>query len=215
MGCGKSVLFSSIVNSLENRTRLEETGGLSAYFYCLYRKGAQHDLAPILQSFIAQLCPSDYIPTALQSLYERLNNKFPPGIPSDAKLKETLLAIIHEHGANTGARTTGSRDVFILIDALDELPLGTSRDAIIQFLDELASYRMPHLHLLATSRDDSDIRLGLSSWDFRLCIDKSKVIKDMRLFVIREMEKDMGLASKSAVVKDEIVRRLVDEGNGM
>ena len=211
VGCGKSVLFSSIVNSLENGPRLEATGPLSAYFYCLYRKGAQHDLAPILQSFIAQLCPFDYIPAALQSLYDRLNSKFPPGIPSDVELKDTLLAIIHDHGA----RTTITRDVFILIDALDELPLGSSRDAIIQFLDELASYRIPHLHLLATARNDTDIRMGLSSWDIRLCIDKSKMIEDMRLFVTRELEKDIGLASKSGAIKDEIVRRLVDEGNGM
>jgi hypothetical protein len=191
------------------------TGGISAYFYCLYRKGAQHDLAPILQSFIAQLCPSNHIPAKLQSLYERNNSKYPPGIPSDDELKETFLAMIHELGAITEATTTGNRDIFILIDALDELPLGTSRDEIIQFLDKLASCRIPHLHVLATSRDESDIRLGLKSWNIPLRIDKSKVIEDMRLFVTREMEKDLDLASKSASTKGEIVRRLVDEGNGM
>jgi hypothetical protein len=194
---------------------LDTTGGLSAYFYCLYRKGAQHDLAPILQSFIAQLCPSDHMPRALQSLFDRHNSKFPPGIPSDNELKETFLAMVRELRTFNREFTTSDRNIFILIDALDELPLGTSRDEIIGFLDDLASYRIPHLHILATGRDESDISLGLKSWDPPLLIDKSKVIEDVRLFVTREMENNLQLCSKPTATKAEIVRRLVDEGNGM
>jgi hypothetical protein len=95
------------------------------------------------------------------------------------------------------------------------LPLGTSRDDIIGFLDKLASYRIPHLHVLATGRDESDIRSGLKTWDPPLSIDKNKVIEDMRLFVVREIEKDLDLSSKPAAAKELIIRRLVDEGNGM
>jgi hypothetical protein len=139
VGCGKTVLFSSIVKRIEDRERLETTGGLSAYFYCLYRKGAQHELAPILKSFLAQQCPEQYIPSPIQTLYERHNSKFPPGIPSDVELKETLLATIQELRTSNPVSTKHDRNIFILIDALDELPLGTSRDQIIRFLDELAS----------------------------------------------------------------------------
>jgi hypothetical protein len=41
------------------------------------------------------------------------------------------------------------------------------------------------------------------------------VIEDMRLFVVREIEKDLDLSSKPAAAKELIIRRLVDEGNGM
>ncbi len=111
--------------------------------------------------------------------------------------------------------TTSDRNIFILMDALDELPLGKSRDEIIGFLDELASYRISHLHILATGRDESDIRLGLKSWDRPLLIDKRKVAEDMRLYVNMEIKTDLGLFGKPVATKDEIVRRLVDEGNGM
>jgi hypothetical protein len=160
VGCGKTVLFSSIVKSIENRELLDATGGLSAYFYCLYRKGAQHDLAPILQSFIAQLCPSNYIPGVLQSLFDRHNSRFPPGIPSDDELKETFLAMVHELRTFNRAFTTSDRNVFILIDALDELPLVTSRDEIIGFLDDLASYRIPTFTFSL-----QDGKSPISAWD--------------------------------------------------
>ncbi len=163
VGCGKTVLFSSIVSSIEDTDVLDPTGRLAAYFYCLYRKGAQHDLAPILQSLIAQLCPSNHIPKALQDLFNLYNSKFPPGIPSNKELKETFLAMIYELRTSSPSSTTSDRNVFILMDALDESPVGKSREEIIGFLDELASYRIPHLHILATGRDESDIRLGLKS----------------------------------------------------
>jgi hypothetical protein len=169
----------------------------------------------MLQSFIAQLCPFNHIPAALQSLYDRHNSKFPPGIPSDDELKETFLAMVYEIPAFNRESGGSDRNIFILVDALDELPLGTSRDDIIGFLDKLASYRIPHLHVLATGRDESDIRSGLKTWDPPLSIDKSKVIEDMRLFVVREIEKDLDLSSKPAAAKELIIRRLVDEGNGM
>jgi hypothetical protein len=215
VGCGKTVLFSSIVNAIEDTEFQDPTGRLAAYFYCLYRKGAQHDLAPILQSFIAQLCPSNHIPKALQDLYNLYNSKFPPGIPSNKELKETFLAMIHELRTLSQSSTTSDRNIFILMDALDELPLGKSREEIIGFLDELASYRIPHLHILATGRDESDIRLGLKSWDRPLMIDKSKVAKDMRLYVNMEIKIDPGLFDQPVATQNEIVRRLVDEGNGM
>jgi len=106
-------------------------------------------------------------------------------------------------------------NIFLLIDALDELPLGTSRDQIIEFLDEVASQRIPHLHILATSRDESDITLGLNSWDPPLKIDKNKVIEDMRLFVTNQVGKDSKLCGLPTATKEGIIRRLVDEGNGM
>jgi hypothetical protein len=123
--------------------------------------------------------------------------------------------MVHELRAFNRAASRSDRNIFVLVDALDELPLGTSRDDIIGFLDALASYRIPHLHILATGRNESDIRSGLKSWDTPLSIDKIKVIEDMRLFVAREMEKDLDLSSKPAATKELIVRRLVDEGNGM
>ncbi|KAH6676219.1 heterokaryon incompatibility protein-domain-containing protein [Halenospora varia] len=215
VGCGKTVLFSAIVDRIRKQEQLEVIQGLSAYFYCLYSKGAQHNVSTVLQTFIAQLCPQNDLPSALQELYDKHNSKFPPGIPSHGELKNTLLAIIGQLGDFTTPQKRERRNVFLLIDALDELPSGASRDDIIGFLDEIASRRIPHLRILVTGRAESDIREKLSSWGHALEIDKSKVIEDMRLFVTHEIENDSKLSGKPVSIKNDIIHRLVNEGNGM
>jgi hypothetical protein len=95
------------------------------------------------------------------------------------------------------------------------LPLGTSRHEIIQFLDELTRLHLPHLHILATSRDESDIRIGLSSWNSPHWIDKERVLDDKRIFVSNEFNKDPRLSIQRSTTKDQIKTRLVEEGNGM
>jgi hypothetical protein len=221
-GCGKTVLFSSIVNFIYNTQQSLALANSSAFFYCLYRKGAQHDLSLILRTLIAQFCPQDHIPSPLQKLFERHRKKFPPGLASDDELKETLLAILRNSGSDSRAipksadwQDTRAKDKFILIDALDELPLGSSRDHIIGYLNELASMHLPNLHILATSRNESDISDGLHSWDPPLIIDRGKVAQDIKLYVTNEIRKDYELSKQKDTIKQLIMRRLVDDGNGM
>jgi hypothetical protein len=219
VGCGKTVLFSTIIKNIHDFQTSTASNYTLAYFYCQYRKGAQHELAPILRTLIAHLCPREAVPSGLQKLYDRHCNKFPPGIATDEELKRTLVAVLQE--LRPGSPPTGSSDEvqerksFILIDALDELPLGTSRHEIIQFLDELARLHLPHLHILATSRDESDIRIGLSSWNYPHWIDKGRVLDDIRIFVSNEISKDPRLSIQPCKTKDQIKTRLVEEGNGM
>lgn len=212
-GCGKTVLFSSIIKSIQD---YQVTPSSSAFFYCLYRKGAQHDLSPIIRTFIAQLCPRDHIPPSLQTLYEQHSSKFPPGIPSDDELKMTLLAMVKDSTMQKGANPFGSRkDYYLLIDALDELPLGSSRDQILDFLNDVASMHIPGLHILATSRDENDISFGLRSWDPPLVIDKKKVAEDIRMYVSNEIQKDYAMSKQKDEIKTLIMHRLVEEGNAM
>lgn len=191
----------------------------SAFFYCLYRKGAQHDLSPILRTFIAQLCPQEHIPLPLQELFDRHKGKFPSGIASDDELKETLLAMLQDVGPSSKksekCQENQHKNKYLLIDALDELPLGSSREQIIGYLNELASMHIPNLHILATSRNESDISDGLHSWDPPLIINKAKVAQDIKLYVTNEMQKDYDLSRQKETIKELIMHRLVDDGNGM
>jgi hypothetical protein len=216
VGCGKTILFSSIVRHLEEHAATYR--GFLAYFYCLYRKGAQHELAPILRTFIAQICPQDLVPAPLQDLYELHSKKFPPGVASNAELKSTLFLILSELAhSSTSPQNVHDNQMYLLIDALDELPLGSNRVEILRFLDELAALHMPSVHILATSRDESDIRACLRSWS-PLQIAKDRVTEDIRLFITREIDNHLGLselARKQPEIKESIIRRLVDEGNGM
>ncbi|KAH7357189.1 hypothetical protein BKA65DRAFT_222136 [Rhexocercosporidium sp. MPI-PUGE-AT-0058] len=219
VGCGKTVLFSSIVQSIQGAQQALGFSSNFAYFYCLYRKDTQHDLAPILRTFIAQMCPRGQIPEPLKTLYDHHNSKFPPGLPSIDQLKNTLLALIGtpEEILKTSPKED-NRQIeakYLHIDALDELPLGSSRDHVIAYLDELAAMHIPNLHILATSRNESDIRAGLHSWEMTLVIDKKNVAEDMRLYVKSEISKDLEMSRQKDAIKDLIMRRLVDEGNGM
>ena len=140
-------------------------------------------------------------------------------MPSNVELQDTLLALI---GEPTQASNPISKDPefqpkprYLLVDALDELPSGPGRDHVITYLRELAGMNIPNLHILATSRDESDIRAGLHTWHENFVIDKNKVAEDMRLYVTSEIHKHEELSRQNDSIKDLILRRLVEEGNGM
>ncbi|KAH7371808.1 hypothetical protein BKA64DRAFT_715299 [Cadophora sp. MPI-SDFR-AT-0126] len=159
------------------------------------------------------------MPSSLKKLYDHHNSKFPPSVPSDDELKNTLLALIDEPmqvlSPPSKDRRLHLEPKYLLIDALDELPLGSNRDHIIKYLDELAAMCTPNLHILATSRNESDIRAGLQSWQTTLVIDKKKVAEDMRLYVTSEINKHEEMFRQKDAIKHLILRRLVEEGNGM
>jgi hypothetical protein len=103
---------------------------------------------------------------------------------------------------------------YLLIDALDEIPSNEDKKEIFAFLDSLFTSRNPSLHLLATSRDHHDIASGLASWS-KYAIDGDIVVEDIRLFVNNTLQSASGLSSQKETLKDEILKRLVDNGNGM
>jgi hypothetical protein len=212
------------VNHIEEsaQTARSNTEDSVAYFYCLYRKGTQHSLAAILRTLIAQLCLEDRIPTSLQKLYDLHSKKFPPGVGSDDEIKQIFYSMLHEsklpeESPGSSSTPQKKRAIYLLVDALDELPIGSQRDEILRFLAQLPSLGMPNIHILVTSRDESDIKtllVGRHSWD-SLPIDKSKVAIDMRKYVANEINKHAELSLKSSQIKSQIMHRLVDEGYGM
>ncbi|KAL2062783.1 hypothetical protein VTL71DRAFT_5855 [Oculimacula yallundae] len=218
-GCGKTVLFSSIVRSIQGTQQPLKINSNSAYFYCRFDNGAQHELGPILRALIAQLCNRNPISAPLKQLFDHHNRHFPPGVPSDDELKATLLLLLQAMNGETSGSATGQTPTieprYLLFDALDELPLGSSRNNIIAYLNQLATMRIPNLHLLATSRNESDIRVGLGAWNTSLLIDKEKVEKDMRVHVMNEIQNDVGLCQQKDDIKELILQCLVDRGNGM
>lgn len=55
------------------------------------------------------------------------------------------------------------KDTFIFLDALDESPRYTHPKKILDAIETIRKWHLPGLHLLVTSRDESDIRDSLSS----------------------------------------------------
>jgi hypothetical protein len=68
---------------------------------------------------------------------------------------EELIAVF------TSVVSASPRDTFIILDALDEVPVGLSRRETLELMKRLTGVAPGRLRLLVTSRDQSDIRMVL------------------------------------------------------
>lgn len=112
------------------------------------------------------------VPSAVQKLY---NKHYAIGHSASTKdLKDALVGTIEEL----------DKEVYIMLDALDEVFDKKERSKIVEQLATLASSRLKNLHLLATSRDEWDIRKGFGSLSKGgTPIQKREVDADIRKYV--------------------------------
>lgn len=103
-------------------------------------------------SLLRQLSANEArVPSAVQELYD---THYAIGhSPSTKDLKDALVRTIEELG----------KEVYIMLDALDEVLDKKERSKVLEHFARLASSRLTNLHLLATSRDEWDIRKSLES----------------------------------------------------
>ena len=131
-----------------------------AYFYFDFkdlRKQTCHDL---LRSLVFQLS-TDSSPCCdlLHRVYEA--HKDGTQQPSDGALKECLKEMLG---------LSGQRQIFIVLDALDECPdspgFPPPRREVLQLVKELVDLRLHGLHICVTSRPEVDIRAVLEPLAF-------------------------------------------------
>jgi hypothetical protein len=128
-----------------------------AYFYCDFRdenKQSLHNLVlSILSQFAAQ---SNLCCDILSSLYSKHNDGIQK--PDDRALMECLNDIL------TLALPIQD-SVYLIIDALDECPnnsgMPSSREEVLDLLQDLSVLRLPNVHICVTSRPEIDIRTTL------------------------------------------------------
>ncbi|KAG8531224.1 uncharacterized protein KY384_004582 [Bacidia gigantensis] len=138
-GCGKTVLASTIIQeTFAFRASSSEIG--LAYFYLSYADIPKQTVYGVLSSLILQLsCQSDSI--ALNELY----TNYLAGSPPDYALAFALRTVIKKF-----------KNIYIVIDALDESSVGPQRDALCKVINQIRQW--DSLHLIITSRDYPDIR---------------------------------------------------------
>ncbi|KAF8536749.1 hypothetical protein BDD12DRAFT_889482 [Trichophaea hybrida] len=167
----------------------------------IYRHAQQYH-SHFLRSIVAQLCQYRPIPKSLEAVYD--NDKQTK--PSDANLISALSPVIKESG-----------DIFILIDALDESPLGKERYDLLELIEEMHQWSIDSLHILATSREESDIEdIMLSSLNASaVCIEESQNSADINLYVKNQLNGHRRLKKLNEPLKKEIEDTLVSKSNGM
>jgi hypothetical protein len=122
-----------------------------AYFYFDFKDTAKQDSRALLSSLLVQLSDrSDQfcdVPLELYSAHKDGSEK--PSNASLARFLKNMFAI------------AGQVPIYLVIDALDECPntigVPSSRDKVLDLVEEFAELRHPNLRLCMTSRPEFDI----------------------------------------------------------
>ncbi|KAL6821730.1 hypothetical protein J3E69DRAFT_356882 [Trichoderma sp. SZMC 28015] len=208
-GCGKSVLSSTVIKYLETRCIQSPTVAV-AYFYFSFTLSTEHNVNTMLSSLIKQICccrPD--IPEAAQKLGEF---KTKGGQPDTERLEEVLLSSVYGFSA-----------VYIIIDGLDECAeLGGHRKKLLKSLRSILTNAPDNLHILCTSRNEPDIRAGLSpalSAPTRIELDllsqRNMIDHDIGRYVNSTLSSDEEFKSWPEKVKVQARKVLIEKSDGM
>lgn len=200
VGCGKTVLSSTIVQHIFRLRRSERTRGV-AFYYFDFNDSLKQNSAGLLRSLLLQLSIqlNDQC-VELVDLQRRYASREPPTMALLVTLRRVIEAFVEVH---------------IVIDALDESPQGRARDSVLDVLAQIQRWSIKHVHLLVTSRDEPDIQIVLTELDVKqLLIPSQEVNKDITKYVAKNLRSQRALAKWVNDFK-EIERSLTRGANGM
>ena len=107
----------------------------------------------------------------------------------------------------------GFQHSHVILDALDEC---RQREDLLLLIEEVMSWKLGNLHLLATSRKEEDISDYLDPLvTDQICIQSALVEADIRVHIQERLQNDRNLKKWPANVKDEIESTLISGANGM
>jgi hypothetical protein len=147
-GCGKSVLCSTAIQFAFRHRRANPHIGI-AFFFFTFNDESKQDASAMLRTLILQLSSQlDDKHAFLSRLHDSYRNASPP-VP-------VLMDCLHQ-------LVRAFKDVYIVLDALDESPRDKHREAMLECLAELRAWSEPGLHLIVSSRDEVDIHEELGA----------------------------------------------------
>ena len=201
-GCGKTILSSTILQNVLKECQAKTTSAVLS-FYFDFNDAEKERYEKMMRSLISQLSRCCVSP-ALQDLHSScLNGGRQPTL-------EVLLETLHQMMKSLG-------DIYVVIDALDEC---TERNQLLKALEKMASWEDVSLHMLATSRRETDIEEALnlfSDESNRISIQSALVNADIRTYTHDRLLNDRELRRwlKHPKVQLEIEDTLVEKAAGM
>ena len=220
VGSGKTVLCSSVIEKVQSSTTPGDSlnQGTVAYFYISWADARTHDLGVILRSILAQVALDDRFIHELEALRKDNDKRVVNRDDMFIRLRSALTKIeAQANGMNGKSDTPNTAPVFLVLDALDEVPYGPLRDNILDFLAELTRLKIRCLRILLTSRKEGDIseRLLAMTTCKPVTIDPHNVREDIRLFVDHQIGGHWNLKMQSEKVKLQISNGIVEMAGGM
>ena len=172
-----------------------------AYFYFDFNDLDKQRTDKLIRSLIVQLsaqCP--HLSEPLQSAYSRSRDG------QNQPTVDELTALLHQ-------MVKGFNSTYIVLNALDEC---TNREDLFELIEALMSWNTNKLHVLATSRKESDIATSLETLvTCQLCIQSALVDADIRVYVLERLSSDPKLKKWPSDVQKEIEDVLTRDANGM
>lgn len=178
------------------------------YFYFYFNDTKKQNAINFISSIIAQLVGQTIeLPPKLKEVYTRCNNG-----KQEAAIHH-LIAVLSDFAA-----TEQLDDIFIVADALDECPTSKEeRKELLELIQDIIAFSPSKIHLLVTSRPESDIKEILSSQPTvsPLSIQNTEAKSDIKKYIADQLAIDSKLKGWSSDVKLLIEDSLTKKANGM
>ena len=171
----------------------------------------------MLKCILAQLASDSRFLAPLDSLREEGEKR----VVTRHHLCKTLLDVLSSISSKPAP---GNLDhvhdgslIVLVFDALDEIPFGSQRDVVLDFLKTLSMAKPSCLRIVAASRSDVDIETRLvtnGTWKSQQ-VDTQRVDHDIGLFVKGQLDRHPRLRLQSDKVKSMISEDIMGMANGM
>ena len=195
-GCGKTILCSTVINDMTRYIASRLQNAL-AFYYFDFANDVKTKTLSCLRSIILQLAEQ----TADTKSLEALRRAYAMGTPPIQEFLEVLRSMICTHGR-----------VYIVLDALDEC---TDQEELFDLLNSVRDWKLECLSILATSRDEPDIRECVHpAPEQEIRLRNSAIDNDVRLFILETLRKDKKLQVWSELFPD-IEKALTEGAHGM
>jgi len=199
-GCGKTVLCSEAIEDIRAHCARYSNSGFAIFYFSFTDDKKQRHI-DILRSLLVQLCRKGPALSRLQHAYERYGES-PLSIN---EMEDILFSCLEAY-----------KEVFLLMDALDECPkIDDTRQAALEWLATLTK-RAPHLKCLVTSREEPDIRETMELMGAEvLHVDSVAVDTDIRHYIEAQMLSNRRLRSMTDAMKKLVLETICSKSNGM
>lgn len=199
-GSGKSVLCSTAIQSVLRHRRSDPKIGI-AFFYFTFNDGSKRDKSAMLRGLLLQL--STQAQDGHADLFE-LYDTYKTGTAPSQALIIYLRRLIEKF-----------RDVFIMLDALDESSRDGPREHVLHTLETMRKWGLQGLHLFVTSRNERDIYESLDlSTSQQVAMQNPGIDKDITDFISDRLNTGRRL-QKWRKYRDKIQESLAKRANGV
>jgi hypothetical protein len=201
-GCGKTILCSTIIEHLLNHQTPHNSPAGVAYFYFNFQNRAEQQFINLLRSLILQLsCQCQKLPACVEGLRQEL--RYQRGQSSMAS--SYLIGILKDVRLEF-------RDVYIVIDALDECE---QYEELVEWVEELANAKDSIVHLFLSSRQTQQFRdlMGPLA-TAAISVNDSTPANDIQLHIREQLKSDPRMKKWPANLHDEIESTLMANVDG-